>query len=45
MLEWNLGRTRAFDAIEGKDLTVDDGLLPTFGDGFVPNPPPGRERD
>ena len=26
-------------------LTVDEATCRSFGEGFVPNPPPGRERD
>lgn len=36
LLEWNLGRSRAFAAVEGKDLTVDTSFCSTFGDGYVP---------
>ncbi|MFW5468561.1 DUF4153 domain-containing protein [Knoellia sp. CPCC 206435] len=45
VLSWNVARDRAFDAIEGRDLTVDEATCRNFGEGFVPNPPPGRERD
>ncbi|KRE42278.1 DUF4153 domain-containing protein [Knoellia sp. Soil729] len=36
VLEWNLGRARAFDATQGKDLTADPAFCRQFGDGFVP---------
>ncbi|MFW5472466.1 DUF4153 domain-containing protein [Knoellia sp. CPCC 206450] len=36
LLEWNLGRDRAFDAAKGRDLTVDPSFCATFGEGFVP---------
>jgi len=36
LLEWNLGRDRAFDAAKGRDLTVDTSFCKGFGDGFVP---------
>ncbi len=36
LLSWNLGRARAFDAAQGKDLTVDTAFCSSFGDGFVP---------
>ena len=36
LLEWNLGRARAFDAAKGRDLTVDESFCRTFGEGFVP---------
>lgn len=35
LLEWNLGRSRAFAAVAGQDLTVDTSFCATFGDGFV----------
>jgi len=36
VLSWNLGRSRAFAAAQGKDLTVDTSYCSTFGDGYVP---------
>ncbi|MFC7489840.1 MULTISPECIES: DUF4153 domain-containing protein [unclassified Knoellia] len=36
LLEWNLGRSRAFAAVKSKDLTVDPAFCSSFGDGFVP---------
>jgi signal transduction histidine kinase len=36
VLDWNLGRARAFDAVQGKNLTVDAAFCRQFGDGFVP---------
>lgn len=36
LLEWNLGRARAFDAARATDLTVDPAFCSTFGEGFVP---------
>jgi hypothetical protein len=36
VLDWNLGRARAFDAAQGKNLTVDAAFCRQFGDGFVP---------
>ncbi|WP_353952809.1 DUF4153 domain-containing protein [Knoellia sp. S7-12] len=33
ILAWNLGRSRAFAATEGKDLTVDTSFCSGFGDG------------
>ncbi|EAQ00232.1 putative two-component system sensor kinase [Janibacter sp. HTCC2649] len=37
VLSWNLGRSRAFSAVEANDLTVDTSFCSTFGDGYVPN--------
>ena len=36
VLSWNLSRHRAFDALAGADLTVDESVCRGFGDGFVP---------
>ncbi len=38
VLSWNLGRSRAFAAAQGKDLTVDTSFCSTFADGYVPRP-------
>ncbi|KGN42990.1 DUF4153 domain-containing protein [Knoellia aerolata] len=37
VLSWNISRDRAFDALEGADLTVDAATCRAFGDGFVPD--------
>lgn len=36
LLEWNLGRARAFSAAADANLTVDTSFCSTFGSGYVP---------